>query len=82
VILFDLHAVTCVRIRTTTSYWHYVLEVKHPESFSSMSSETAVNQVKEALSEPEGFSRRSSILPFTSITGVFPGILPVWWPNT
>jgi len=53
VILFDLHAVTCVRIRTTTSYWQYVLEVKHPESFSGMSSETVVNQVKEALSAPE-----------------------------
>jgi hypothetical protein len=51
--LFDVHAVTCVRIRTTESYWRYVMEVKHPESFSGMSFETAVSLVKEALSEPE-----------------------------
>ncbi|MGC9445275.1 MAG: DUF4258 domain-containing protein [Candidatus Methanospirareceae archaeon] len=51
--LFEVHAVTCVKIRTTESYWRYVMEVKHPESFKTISFETAVSQVKETLSEPE-----------------------------
>ena len=52
-ILFVIHAVTCITIRTTESYWRYIVEVKHPESFKRIGIEKAANQAKEALSKPE-----------------------------
>jgi len=52
-ILFEVHAVTCISVRTTESYWRYIIEVKHPESFKRIGIEEAANQAKEALSTPE-----------------------------
>ena len=51
-VLFKIHAVTCRTIRTTTDYWRYVIEVKHPESFKS-TVENAAEMAKETLSNSE-----------------------------
>ena len=51
-ILFEVHAVTGITVRTTESYWRYIVEVKHPESFKRIGIEEAANQAKEALSKP------------------------------
>ena len=51
-VLFNVHAVTCKNIRTTTDYWRYIIEVKHPESFRSIA-EKAAEMAMETLSNPE-----------------------------
>jgi len=51
-LLFEIHAVTCRNIRTTTDYWRYIIEVKHPESFKSFG-EKAAELVMETLSKPK-----------------------------
>ena len=51
-ILFEVHAVTGINIRTTENYWRYIIEVKHPESFKRMGIEKAATHAKDALSKP------------------------------
>jgi hypothetical protein len=51
-VLFNVHAVTCKNIRTTTDYWRYIIEVKHPESFRCIA-EKAAEMAMETLSNPE-----------------------------
>ena len=46
-ILFEVHSIICVRVRTTGRYWRYVVEIKHPESFSDV--EEAVEKAKNTL---------------------------------
>ena len=50
-ILFEVHSIICVRVRTTERYWRYVVEIKHPESFSDV--EEAVEKAKNTLQNPE-----------------------------
>ena len=50
-ILFEVHSIVCVRVRTTERYWRYVVEIKHPESFSDV--EEAVEKAKNTLQNPE-----------------------------
>jgi len=52
-ILFEVHAVTCRNIRTTVSYWKYVIEVKHPESFKKIGFQKAAEVVMETLKNPD-----------------------------
>ena len=50
-IFFEVHSIICVRVRTTERYWRYVVETKHPESFSDV--EEAVEKAKNTLQNPE-----------------------------
>ena len=50
-ILFEVHSIICVKVRTTEKYWRYVVEIKHPESFSDV--EEAVEKAKNTLQNPE-----------------------------
>ena len=51
IILFEVHSIICVRVRTTERYWRYVVEIKHPESFSDV--EEAEEKAKNTLQNPE-----------------------------
>ena len=83
-LLFEIHAVTCRNIRTTTDYWRYIIEVKHPESFKSFG-EKAAELVMETLSKPKVVVREkldpSVYLLFIYITDVLGSILFVSLPN-
>ena len=51
--MFEEHSVLCRKIRTSESYWKYIIEVKHPESFKNMGLNNALILVKQALKNPE-----------------------------
>ena len=52
-VLFEVHAITCKNIRTTKSYWKYIVEVKHPESFKNIEHQKAIEMVKRTLEDPK-----------------------------
>jgi len=48
-ILFNEHSALCKSIRTTVSYWKYIVEVKHPESFRRIGFEKSAELVRGVL---------------------------------
>ena len=77
-ILFEVHSITCVRVRTTERYWRYVVEIKHPESFSEV--EEAEEKAKNTLQNPEIVVKALS-LQFICITNALHDILYVLLRN-
>jgi len=51
-VLFEIHAITCRAIRTTSAYWRYIMEIKHPESFKQIAPKAA-ELVMDTLSKPK-----------------------------
>jgi len=51
--LFSEHSVLCRIIRITESYWKYIFEVKHPESFKNIGFEESIEFVRRALGKPD-----------------------------
>ena len=52
-ILFNEHSALCKSIRTTVSYWKYIVEVKHPESFRRIGFEKSAELVRGVLRNPD-----------------------------
>ncbi|HID26933.1 MAG TPA: DUF4258 domain-containing protein [Methanosarcinales archaeon] len=52
-VLFEEHSILCKIIRTNASYWKYVVEVKHPESFKRIGFQNSVELTKETLRNPD-----------------------------
>jgi len=79
-VLFDEHSALCKNIRTTISYWKYIVEVKHPESFKRTGFEKSAELAREALKSPDVVRER--IDPFVYLYYITETNKFVWLLNT